>query len=83
MAEVIDKQSIEDISFENCLIRSEVSISGLNLPANRVIPVVNTDALKVTKIIADDANVVITCSRLDRKMTLIKSVPPDLHLIKR
>jgi hypothetical protein len=36
----------------------------------------------VTKIVADDANLIITCSEPDQKMLIQESTPPDLHLIQ-
>ena len=70
------------MSFEQCISASENTIAQLNVSANRIVPVVNTEIVKITKIVTDDANIIITCSKADNNMVITKSTPPDLHLIR-
>jgi hypothetical protein len=70
------------MDFGACLAFTERTIAALNVPANRIIPIVNTGILRVTKVVAEDGNVIISCSKPDRKLVITESTPPDLHLLK-
>ncbi len=72
----------EDLDFARCVWMMEQSVARLNVPANRIIPVVNTAISRITKIVLDDANLILMCSGPDRRLVIIESTPPDLHLIR-
>ena len=63
------------MSFENCIAATEHMIVQQGGPFNRVLRVIRTDNVWVTKIIADDGNFIITCSEPDQKMLVQMPTP--------
>jgi len=73
--------AVKLMEFDECLLTTQRTITSLGVAANRVIPIVNTGALQMTKVVGDDGNYIFTCSRPDRKLVITKSTPPDWHLV--
>lgn len=72
----------EAMDFEQCVSTVSLTIAQLNESPSRIIPIVDTSILLMTKVVGDDANYIFTCSKLDRKFVLTQSTPPDFHLIQ-
>ena len=61
------------MGYSECISYTENVIASMNVSPDRILQIVNTDILRITKILADDGNILVTCSKPDNKMTLIKS----------
>lgn len=71
-----------EMDFEACVALVPTVAAQMNVPANRIIPIVSSSAMTVTKIVTDDENILVSCSKPDRKVLITRSSPPDLHLIR-
>jgi hypothetical protein len=72
----------ETMDFERCVGAVALTIAQLNASPSRIIPIVDTSIMLMTKVVGDDANYIFTCSKPDRKFLLTQSTPPDLHLVR-
>jgi hypothetical protein len=70
------------MTFELCIAAAEYMIAEAKVPARRVVAIANTRSLRITKLVLDDSNLILTCSRPDEILLVTKSTPADLHLIR-
>lgn len=61
------------VSFDECLARKAQVIASLGVNPRDIIPIVNTAIMTMDRICTVDGSVLITCSKLDRKMAVTKS----------
>ncbi|MCY1305026.1 hypothetical protein D9M69_641220 [compost metagenome] len=60
-------------TFEQCeAVKSKV-ITDLNVSPSKIIPIINTSLMTVTRICTADGSVLISCSREDEKMIVTRS----------
>ncbi|TVT59848.1 MAG: hypothetical protein FHK82_02390 [Sedimenticola thiotaurini] len=61
------------LSFEDCLARKTQVIASLGIHPQNLMPIVNTGILTIDRVCTVDGSVLITCSKLDRKMIITTS----------
>lgn len=72
---VIAESTSREMSFDQCLLTKAKTIASLNVDPGRIVDIVNTGIVTMTKICTDDGAVIITCSKPDRKMVITTSGP--------
>jgi hypothetical protein len=67
-------QRTASMTFDECQLTKARAITSLNIPPRKIIEIVNTSLVTVTRLCLDDGgSMLVTCSRPDRKIIITTS----------